>query len=91
MTNAYVWAMIRECWLTLSPVPDSVKNQLMSAMEAVRPTYIPNPSTSGDQGTVDFADGSSITWDWDNGDFELPDGPRLTYPSGHDDPLDFKF
>jgi hypothetical protein len=84
-TQAQAFAVLREAWLQLKGTiyADSLPFMFCT------PTYVPNPKTDGDGSTVYFADGSSLYWDWDNGDFlhEYNSSERLTYPWDADDIL----
>lgn len=87
-TNAETWSKLRACYMEV--YNKDTKALLRAALNLVAPTYVPEQPFRGDAGDVLFADGSTIRWDWDNGDFEV-NGKRLEYPWGHDDPLDFDY
>lgn len=92
MSNACIWSKLRETYLDLKDTGvnglDVALPHFKILMRQFAPTSVPNPSEGGwgDQGTVNFADGSYIKWDWDNGDFEFEE-TRLSYPWSESDPL----
>lgn len=86
-TQAQAFAVLREAWLKLKGT--IYADALLGAFSLCTPTYVPNPKTDGDGSTVDFADGSTLYWDWDNGAFSdaYNGSERFTYPWDADDIL----
>lgn len=90
MTQAMTWGLLRDFWLQSGNEMDAdVQSRLKDAMKLVAPTACDDPKTGGDSGDVYFSDGSTIKYDWDNGDFEC-EGVRLQYPYYSEDPLWWK-
>ena len=83
-TLAEKWSTLREWYLSKDDM--FYRYILGPELIKVRPFNVPQEPFLGDQGTVDFEDGSYINWDWDNGDFEI-NGKRLEYPYYINDPL----
>lgn len=94
MTQARAWAGLRALYMQMTSewyanAQDPTVLGIATLMKTVWPVHIPNPETDGDMSYVYFSDGSTIKYDWDNGDFEVED-IRLDYPHYITDPLFWK-
>jgi hypothetical protein len=104
METARKWAMLRELWLQVFEFDCNQHSLLASIASIIRqypPNYVPRVGlkNSGDQGYIEFDDGSKILWDWDNGNLDysctgtdsrgdvFDASLNLRYPYSNDDPL----
>ena len=90
-TQAELFMELRMLWIGLLYGDIVAQERIWVMMRDLCPPTRIDDEKIGDSGWVAFADGSEITWDWDNGDFAIGN-LRYPYPWGDatTEPL-FKF